>query len=654
MADSTLLGDWTEQYAGRPLNLAGYHLNFDTGFDTLSVGASAASPDASSWFAPVRPTFGAAAFQGPTAAVSPFSVSGGALTIEMSQVGGQWQTGYMQTLNSAGQGFQQQYGYFEMSAKFPAGAGSWPAFWLLSADPTKPRIEIDVVEAYGDNDLDGHHAAIHVTPAAGSDLTQKVDNSEYTQVGGSMFDGQFHTYGAMVTPDWIIIYYDRAELTRFPAGDYFKTPVYMVVDLALNGSEAARAAGTYDMVVDYVRAYGDPALTAIVDNGSLGDDSLTGTAFNDTLGGAGGVDTLSGRAGDDIYYVDNSAAKVVEAANGGADTVNSSVSFSLAGQYIETLRLTGAAAIDAVGNSLANQLFGASGANILDGGAGADTLAGGAGDDSYRVDNAGDRVIEATSAGVDTVEASVSFSLVGQYVENLRLTGAANLDATGNSLANQLFGNGGANVLNGREGADTMTGGAGDDTYYLDNSGDQVVELANGGRDTIVAAFNYNLASLPDVENLTLTGSSIVNGYGNGLNNLMTGNSGINRLEGGTGGDTLDGGLGADVLLGGQGRDVFLFDTALGGANVDQLGDFLAADDKLYLKQDIFTGLAKGALPAGAFVIGARALQADDHIVYDSATGELFYDPDGSGAAAQVKFAQLAAGNLSAANFVVV
>jgi Ca2+-binding RTX toxin-like protein len=651
----TILGSWTSAYAGSKLDLTGYHLNFEDNFNALSVGGSTAAPDTATWFASVHAPFGSATFATPSSPVSPYSVSNSALTIEMSQVNGQWQSGYMQTVNAASQGYQQQYGYFEMSAKFPAGAGSWPAFWLLSSDTTKTRVEIDTIEAYG-TDLKGNHAALHFTPGPDGALSQKVDTSDYTTVTQSMFDGNFHTYGALVRPDFITFYYDGVELERFPSSPLVATPLYMAVDLAMNPNEVTQASGAYDMVIDYVRAYADPSLTPLVLNGTDANDSLQGLGFSDTINGGAGADTMAGGAGDDTYYVDNTGDVVIEAPGGGVDTVISSVSFSGADQDIEIVRLTGTGNTTVTGNAQANQLFGNSGANTLDGGAGADTMTGGAGDDTYYVDNAGDKVIEAAGGGTDTVFSSVSFSTAGQYIENVHLTGTANINATGNSLANQLFGNSGNNVLNGASGSDTMTGGAGDDTYYVDVSSDVVVEAANGGNDTIVAGFSYNLQKVANVENLTLTGTANYNGTGNSLNNHLLGNSGANILVGSDGADTLDGGAGNDTLYGGVGKDVFVFDTPLNASsNVDAIKDFVVADDKINLDHNIFSTLVTGALPSGSFVVGTKALQADDHIIYNKSTGELFYDPDGSGAAAQIKFAQLSANlSLTSAHFVVI
>jgi len=163
---------------------------------------------------------------------------------------------------------------------------------------------------------------------------------------------------------------------------------------------------------------------------------------------------------------------VVEAANGGADTVQSSVSFIL-GAALEHLLLTGSSAIDGQGNGRNNQLTGNSNNNVLDGGAGIDVMAGGAGNDTYTVDDAGDVVLELPGAGTDEVRSSVGYTL-GQSVENLRLLGSSNIAATGNAEANIIIGNAGNNRITGSIGRDTMTGGSGKDIFMfkrLDDSG---------------------------------------------------------------------------------------------------------------------------------------------------------------------------------------
>jgi Ca2+-binding RTX toxin-like protein len=272
-------------------------------------------------------------------------------------------------------------------------------------------------------------------------------------------------------------------------------------------------------------------------------NSLTGNSGNNTLDGGAGNDTLIGGLGDDTYVVDAPGDVVTENASEGADTVQSSFSYTL-GANLEKLALTGSAAINGTGNSLANTITGNSGNNTLDGGAGDDTLTGGLGDDTYVVDAAGDVVTENASEGTDTVQSSLSWTL-GSNLENLVLTGSAAINGTGNSLNNAVTGNSGNNTLDGGAGDDTLTGGVGNDTYVVDTAGDVVAENALGGKDTVQSSVSYTLGS--NLENLILTGSAAINGTGNSLNNTVTGNSGANTLDGGTGADTLTGGLGDDI-----------------------------------------------------------------------------------------------------------
>ena len=128
---------------------------------------------------------------------------------------------------------------------------------------------------------------------------------------------------------------------------------------------------------------------------------------------------MQGGIGNDTYYVDNAGDHVIEAIGQGTDNVQAYVSFNLSGQELENLQLRSSATINGTGNSIANIINGNSGNNIIDGLGGADTMSGAHGNDTYYVDNAGDHVIDVTGQGTDNVQASVSFNLTGQELENL-------------------------------------------------------------------------------------------------------------------------------------------------------------------------------------------------------------------------------------------
>src|SRR3569623_131376 len=226
------------------------------------------------------------------------------------------------------------------------------------------------------------------------------------------------------------------------------------------------------------------------------------------------TDTIQISAFDGIVWspVTSMTVTPIENANEGSDTVQSNVTYTL-GANIKNLLLTGTADINGTGNTLNNALTGNSGNHDLDGGAGADTLSGGRGDDTYVIDNTGDVVVENASEGNDTVQSNVTYTL-GANVENLNLTGSADINGTGNALNNALTGNSGNNVLDGGAGADTLSGGLGNDVYYIDNTGDVVVENANEGIDTVYSNINsYVLGA--NIENLTLTGTGAISGNGN-------------------------------------------------------------------------------------------------------------------------------------------
>lgn len=440
-------------------------------------------------------------------------------------------------------------------------------------------------------------------------------------------------------------------------------------------------------------------------SGGGGADRLEGGAGDDRLDGGAGNDVLLGGDGNDTYVVDSLTDIVDERVSTGTrpapratvnnDVIEASLTYSLTGNtsilgVVEHLTLTGNTAIDGTGNELDNILTGNSGNNrlygllgndrlfgnagadtldgddgndTLDGGAGADTMIGGDGDDIYIVDDAGDMVDESTSSGMDTIRSSVTYSMVRQAgslpqgsIEKLELTGTANIDGTGNGLANIITGNSGNNTLDGGAGADRLDGGGGtdilrggrgNDTYVIDSYTDTLDE--SGGRpsdiDTIEIAMNISLANgstqsptiRGNIEGIKLTGTAALNATGNGLNNQLTGNLAANQL---------DGGLGNDTLTGGKGADVFIFSTALNATtNVDKITDFSDVEDTIRLDDGIFTAIgAPGLLAATAFTanVTGTATTTAHRIIYETDTGKLFYDADGSGNGAAIQFAEIA------------
>ena len=303
--------------------------------------------------------------------------------------------------------------------------------------------------------------------------------------------------------------------------------------------------------------------------GNAGNNLLHGNAGDDQIDGHEGADSMFGGQGNDVYHVDNSADVVTENAFEGHDKVYSSVSHTLT-DHVEDIKLTGIDSIFSIGNSLSNTLDGNSADNLLDGGAGADAMTGGQGNDTYVVDHTGDTVTEAVSEGSDTVTANIVYTL-GENLENLVLTGANNIQGTGNELNNTLAGNDANNVLlgmagsdvligndgddllDGGTGADAMSGGGGSDTYIVDETNDSISENIGEGIDQVESSATYTLSA--NVENLALTGNAAVDGTGNELNNIITGNDANNVLSGMAGSDTLHGNAGEDYLDGGEGAD---------------------------------------------------------------------------------------------------
>jgi|GEM_PF-4944791 len=386
--------------------------------------------------------------------------------------------------------------------------------------------------------------------------------------------------------------------------------------------------------------------------------TFNGTAFNDTIVGGFGNDLINGGDGDDLldgFYgfdtvnggkgVDTATYAFYISENGAgilADLKQGIVRFPGNSTQTETLidieNLIGSWGNDALyGTDLNNSLIGGYGNDWLDGrdgndnlqggggndrlygGTGNDTMTGGQGDDTYFVDSAGDAVIEAVGGGKDTVLTSLESYTLGDNVENLNL-GFVGIIGAGNSLNNEisgneldnalygkegddiLYGNAGNDGLVGNSGNDTMVGGIGNDSYWVEESGDVVVEAAGSGTDKVFATVNYTLGD--HVENLYLMPhSNASKGIGNDLNNaiglantgndrlgegggdqnlILSGMGGDDTLSGGSGKDLLTGGAGRDWLTGGDGDDRYVY-TQLKDAG-DTITDFTNGNDVLDLR----------------------------------------------------------------------
>jgi Ca2+-binding RTX toxin-like protein len=383
---------------------------------------------------------------------------------------------------------------------------------------------------------------------------------------------------------------------------YLRESAAVVVDLGGRRSQGAAAGDSYQSIERFtLTRFNDTFL------GGADVDRVAGGVGNDMLSGLGGNDVLDGGVGDDVF-------------DGGAGE---------------------------------DTLTGGAGNDVLNGATGADVMHGGTGNDRYVVDDAGDVVVESGALdGTDRVEASIAYTL-GDHVETLFLTGTATIAGTGNALANTIVGNAAGNVIDGGAGADLMEGKAGNDRYIVDNVGDKVLEADGAGNDSVEASVSFSLAG-QYIESLRLTGTAAINGTGNGQANSLFGNAAANKLNGGAGDDKLHGGAGKDELTGGSGLDRFVFDSALNGAtNVDKILDFNVADDGIYLDRAVFKAVASGALAASAFAPGTTAADAGDRILYDQASGNIWYDADGSGAGAAILFATVTAGTaLTAADFI--
>jgi Ca2+-binding RTX toxin-like protein len=354
--------------------------------------------------------------------------------------------------------------------------------------------------------------------------------------------------------------------------------------------------------------------------GNAGANILNGLDGNDTLNGGAGADTMFGGTGNDTYVVDNIGDIVDETGGDGTDTVQSSINFNLSDAFhvkgeVENLTLTGTAATNGTGNTLANVITGNTGNNILAGLGGADTLIGGVGTDTATY-----------VASLEGVNVSLMTGLgSGGDAEGDTLATIENL--TGSNFDDTLEGNGGGNVLAGALGIDTVS--------YEHATAGVTVKLATTSS-----------------QNTGGAGSDKLTGFEN-----VTGSNFNDTLTGTTGNNVLHGGAGNDILTGGSGSDTFDFSSLADGSDV--ITDFVTGTDHFDLidlldsaglgSLDYATLIAQGNLviQTGAFITGTST---------NSATAldtRLYIDADGIGVGGSVVIATLEDTLTSAGDFLI-
>ena len=242
------------------------------------------------------------------------------------------------------------------------------------------------------------------------------------------------------------------------------------------------------------------------------------------------------------------------------------------------------------------------------GGAGNDTLYGNGGDDEMDGDE-----------GKDTLHGGDGNDSLNGGSGNDTLYGNGGDDEMdGDEGKDKLYGGDGNDTLNGDLGANSLYGGTGNDTFYLSQKNQKIYELSNEGKDLVYASISYTLGV--NLENLTLSGLTKVNGTGNALDNQLIGNNQANKLSGGAGNDTLNGGAGNDRFI-------------ISDSSVDTIQNFAKNKDTLCISLSEFSQLSstEPALQESEFYAGKMAITQTQHFIYDRSKGFLYFDADGSG-----------------------
>jgi VCBS repeat-containing protein len=363
-----------------------------------------------------------------------------------------------------------------------------------------------------------------------------MDGDDFLVGGGGFYSGQFYDG------------YDYGDVLIGGAGNdtYRASTSDVVTENPDEGFDTVQAGMNYTLGANIEKLVLLEGVWAINGTGNDLNNVLVGNSNDNRLTGMSGDDTMIGGAGNDIYLVDSTNDVVTENPDEGNDIVFASVDYTV-GPNIESL-----------GRWVSGDAI----------------VIGGAGNDLYLIDSTSALVTENPGEGNDTVYTLVNYT-IGPNIENLTLLeGALSFSGTGNDLDNVLVGNsdgnhlngmGGDDLLDGKGGDDTMIGGAGDDTmiggagndsYYVDSTSDVVTENPDEGTDRVYASADYTIG--PNIERLELLeGAGSINGTGNDLDNVLSGNSGANVLAGMGGNDTIGGGGGDDTMIGGAGNDIY-------------------------------------------------------------------------------------------------
>jgi Ca2+-binding RTX toxin-like protein len=291
--------------------------------------------------------------------------------------------------------------------------------------------------------------------------------------------------------------------------------------------------------------------------------------------------------------------------------------------YVMVEAGSGADYVEYNGNYLVD-IYGGSGADSLYGGAFGDMLDGGLSND-----------VLVGRGGNDTLDGGYNNDDLYGGTGNDRLYGGQGDDQLfGEADADWLYGGGGNDALRGGGGNDRLSGDDGDDNYEVTEKGDRVIEASGDGHDTIFSSISYTISV--NVEDMVLFGNFGATATGNSQANGIAGDNSNNVLKGMEGADNLNGGLGKDTLYGGTGKDYFSFSVAPVSTHADKIMDFVAKDDSILLERSIFANIASSdwvVLKESQFYASkaGTAHDASDRILYDTDSGQLFYDRDGNG-----------------------